>query len=51
MLRKAEAARAKYSREPKKILVILTAKKDAAKGMRRIAAEEGVELIIGRITD
>jgi hypothetical protein len=48
---KAEAARAKYPREPKKILAILTVKRDVAKEMRRIAGEEGVGLIIGRITD
>jgi len=51
LLRKAEIARMKYSREPRKILVILTARSDAAKEIRRIAEEKGVKLIIGRIMD
>lgn len=41
----------KYSREPRKILVILTAKSDAAGEMMRVAEEKGVELIIGKIVD
>ena len=49
LLRKAELVRAKYSREPKKILVALTASKDVAREMRRIAEEKGVELVIGRV--
>jgi hypothetical protein len=51
LLRKVEVAKAKYSKEPRKILVILSAKRDAAKEIRRIAREEGVELIIGEIVD
>jgi hypothetical protein len=51
LLRKVEAAGAKYSKEPRKILVILSAKRDAAKEIRRISREEGVELIIGEIVD
>jgi len=51
VLRKAEVAKAKYSREPRKILVILTAKSDAAGEMMRVAEEKGVELIIGKIVD
>jgi len=51
ILRKAEAAKLKYSREPRKILVILTAKSDAAREMMKIAEEKGVELIIGKIMD
>jgi len=51
LLRKAEGAKVKYSREPRKILVILTARSDAAKEIKRIAEEKGVKLIIGRIMD
>ena len=51
LLRKAELAKAKYSREPRKILVILTAKRDAAREVRRIAEEKGVELVIGKTVD
>jgi len=51
LLRKAELAKAKYSKEPRKILVILTAKSDAAREMRRISEERDVELIIGKIID
>jgi len=49
LLRKAELARAKYSREPRKILVVLTASKEVAREMRRMAEEKGVELVIGRV--
>jgi len=51
LLRKAEIAKAKYSKEPRKILVILTAKSDAAKEIIGIAKEKGVELVIGKIVD
>jgi hypothetical protein len=51
LLRKAELARAKYSREPKKILVVLKAKRDVVQEMERIAKEKGVELMIGKIVD
>ncbi|MEM1582297.1 MAG: hypothetical protein QXK89_07285 [Candidatus Bathyarchaeia archaeon] len=51
LLRKAEVARAKYSREPRKILVILSANSDSAEEMRRISEEKNVELIIGKIVD
>ena len=51
LLRKAELAKAKYSREPRKILVILTAKRDVAKEVKRIAEEKGVELVIGKTVD
>lgn len=51
LLRKTEETKAKYFREPRKILVVLTARREAAKEMRRIADERGVELIIGKIVD
>ncbi len=51
LLKKAELARAKYSREPRKMLIVLTARKDAAKDMRKIANEKGIELIIGKIVE
>jgi hypothetical protein len=51
LLKKAELAKARYSREPKKILVVLKAKRDAARELRRIAEEKGVKLIIGKVVD
>ncbi|MEM3056874.1 MAG: hypothetical protein QW639_06575 [Candidatus Bathyarchaeia archaeon] len=51
LLRKAGLAREKYSREPRKILVILTARRDALMEMREMAEREGVELIVGKTID
>jgi hypothetical protein len=51
LLRKAEVAKARYSREPRKILVALTARREAARELRRMAEEKSVELIIGKIVD
>jgi chromosome segregation ATPase len=51
LLRKAELVRAKYSREPKKIMVALNVKRDVLKEIERIAKERGVELMIGRAVD
>ncbi|MEM3693109.1 MAG: hypothetical protein QXI39_03715 [Candidatus Bathyarchaeia archaeon] len=51
LLRKAGIAKAKYSKEPRKLLVILASEREAAREMRRIAEEEGVELIIGKIVE
>ncbi|MEM3028062.1 MAG: hypothetical protein QW220_04975 [Candidatus Bathyarchaeia archaeon] len=51
LLRKARIAKAKYSKEPRKLLVILVSEREAAREMRRIAEEEGVELIIGKIVE
>ncbi|MEM2684956.1 MAG: hypothetical protein QW114_05650, partial [Candidatus Nezhaarchaeales archaeon] len=51
LLRKAELVKARYSREPRKILVILSVKRTAAEEIKRIAEEKGVELIIGKIVD
>jgi uncharacterized membrane protein len=43
--------KSEYSREPKKIMIVLTAKKDVAKEMERIAEDRGVKLMIGRAVD
>jgi chaperonin cofactor prefoldin len=51
LLRKADLARLRYSREPRKILVILTARRDAERVMREMAEEKGVELIVGKIIE
>jgi hypothetical protein len=39
LLRKAELVKFKCSREPKKIMIALTAKRDVAKEMEKIAEE------------
>jgi len=49
LLKKAEVVKAKYSREPRKILVILSAKRKTAKEMKKVAEEKGVELFIGKL--
>jgi predicted nucleic acid-binding Zn-ribbon protein len=51
LLRKAEIVKVKYSREPKKIIVILTARRDVVKELRRIAEEKSIELIIGKTVE
>ncbi|MBS7634894.1 hypothetical protein KEJ34_05295 [Candidatus Bathyarchaeota archaeon] len=51
LLRKVEVARAKYFREPRKILVILSAKREASEEIRKIAEEKSIEVIIGKIID
>jgi hypothetical protein len=51
LLRKAELVRAKYSREPRKIMVALNVKRGVLKEIERIAKERGVELMIGRAVD
>ena len=48
LLKKAERIKAKYNREPRRLLVVLTAPSDVAAEMRRIADENNVELIIGK---
>jgi hypothetical protein len=51
LLRKAELVKSKYSREPRKIMVVLDAKRDVAKEIERIARERGVELIMRENVD
>jgi uncharacterized membrane-anchored protein YhcB (DUF1043 family) len=51
LLRKAELAKSKYSREPRKIMVALDVKRGVVKEIERIAKERGVELMIGRAVD
>jgi len=51
LLKKAELAKPRYAKEPRKILVILTAKRDVAQEIQRKAKEKNIELIIGRIID
>ena len=48
LLRKAEAVKARYGREPRKILVMLTVCSEALEGLRKVADERGVQLIIGK---
>jgi len=48
LLKKAEHIKAKYNREPRKLLVALTAPNDVAKELKRIADENSIELIIGK---
>ena len=48
LLKKAERIKAKYNREPRRLLVVLTAPSDVAAELRRIADENDVELIIGK---
>lgn len=49
LLKKAEIVKAKYGREPRRFLVILTASSKVAEELRGIAGREGVELIIGKV--
>jgi hypothetical protein len=49
LLKKAELVKARYSREPKKILIVLTARKDVIKEIEKIAKERDVKLVIGKI--
>jgi len=51
LLKKAELAKTTYAKEPRKILVILTAKREVAQEIQRKAKEKNIELIIGRIID
>lgn len=51
LLKKARVVKAKYLKEPRKILAILTTRRDTVREISRIAEEEGVELIIGRVID
>jgi archaellum component FlaC len=51
LLKKAELAKTRYAKEPRKILVILTAKRDVAQEIQKKAKEKNIELIIGRIID
>ena len=51
LLGKADVVRVRYSREPRKILVLLSVRRDAVEDVRRVAGEGGVELIIGRVVD
>jgi hypothetical protein len=48
LLRKADVVEARYGREPRKILVILTVRSEVLSEIRRIAEGKGIELISGR---
>ena len=48
LLRKAEIVRRRYGREPRKILVILTATSQAASRIKQLARDNNIELIIGK---
>jgi len=48
LIRRARRAKEIYGREPRRILIVETARKDVARKLRKLAEEEGVEIIIGR---
>jgi len=49
LLRKAELIKTKYYKEPRKFLIILTAKKDIFKDLKRMSKERGIELLVGKV--
>jgi len=49
LLRKAEAAKRKYGKEPERLLlIVMTAPRHVARQMRRIAKEKNIDLVIGK---
>ena len=49
LLRKAEAAKRKYGKEPEHLLlIVMTAPRHVARQMRRIAKEKNIDLVIGK---
>ncbi len=48
LLRKAEAARKKYGREPKMFLIILSANQDVADKIYKLSDQYGIKTIIGK---
>ena len=48
LLRKASKVREVYGREPRKILVVETTRKDVARELRKRARERDIELVIGK---
>ncbi len=48
LIRKVEVVKNRYGKEPLKYLLVLTAKKDVAREMKKKALEKNVELVIGK---
>ena len=51
LLRKAEIVKERYGREPRKLLIILTAPSSVARDLMSMAEEKGVELVIGKTVE
>ncbi len=48
LVRKISKVREIYKKEPRKILIVETAPKEVARGLKELAEKEGIELIVGK---